>query len=128
MKFGYTIAYVQDVVKTLKFYEKAFGFKRKFLHESKMYGELATGETTLGFANEGMRKLNGVKTADNRANKPAAGIELAFVTDNVDKAYRKAVKAGAKAVKKPALKPWGQTVGYVRDLNGCLVEICTPTG
>jgi hypothetical protein len=23
-------------------------------------------------------------------------------------------------------KPWGQKLGYVRDLNGCLVEICSP--
>ena len=27
-----------------------------------------------------------------------------------------------------ALKLWGQTVGYVRDINGLLIEICTPVG
>jgi lactoylglutathione lyase len=25
----------------------------------------------------------------------------------------------------PKKKPWGQTVAYVRDLDGFLVEICT---
>ena len=35
MKLGYTLIYVDDVVATMKFYEKAFGLKRGFLHESK---------------------------------------------------------------------------------------------
>ncbi|WP_234824496.1 VOC family protein [Ensifer adhaerens] len=42
-------------------------------------------------------------------------------------AYEKAVSAGASPVKPPEEKPWGQVVGYVRDLNGCLVELCSAT-
>ncbi len=38
------------------------------------------------------------------------------------------VAAGAVAVAPPAHKPWGQTVSYVRDLNGVLVEIATEVG
>ena len=34
--------------------------------------------------------------------------------------------AGAVVVKEPQKKPWGQLVGYVRDNNGFLVEICAP--
>lgn len=34
-------------------------------------------------------------------------------------------EAGAIVVKEPTQKPWGQTVGYVRDLNGFLVGVCT---
>jgi len=49
-----------------------------------------------------------------------------LVTDDPAAAYKKAVAAGAVAVKPPVLKPWGQTVAYVRDLNGCLIEICSP--
>jgi len=41
MKFGYTIIYVESVEETLVFYQRAFGFALKFLHESKAYGELA---------------------------------------------------------------------------------------
>ena len=44
------------------------------------------------------------------------------------KAYDTAVAAGAKSVSKPEKKPWGQTVAYVRDNNGFLVELCTPMG
>jgi lactoylglutathione lyase len=125
LKFGYTIIYVPDVLKTLAFYEKAFGLKRKFVYETN-YAELETGGTTLGFASEKMRKLNGVETGDNRPNRKPAGIEIAFVTAKVEAAYKKAVSHGAKALKKPVKKPWGQIVGYVRDCNGCLIEICSP--
>ncbi len=50
MKFGYTIIYVPDVAASLSFFEQAFGFVRRFLHESQTYGELETGQTTLSFA------------------------------------------------------------------------------
>ncbi len=29
-------------------------------------------------------------------------------------------------VVEPNTKPWGQVVAYVRDLDGFLIEICTP--
>jgi len=29
-------------------------------------------------------------------------------------------------VSEPETKPWGQTVAYVRDRNGFLVELCSP--
>ena len=47
MKLGYTIIYVPNVEASLAFFERAFGLKQKFLHESGTYGELDTGETTL---------------------------------------------------------------------------------
>ena len=50
MNYAYTILYVADVPASLRFFEAAFGFERRFLHESGSYGELQTGETTLSFA------------------------------------------------------------------------------
>ena len=50
MKFGYTILYVEDVPKTIAFYEQAFGFVRRFVHEAGDFGELDTGATSLAFA------------------------------------------------------------------------------
>jgi uncharacterized glyoxalase superfamily protein PhnB len=40
--------------------------------------------------------------------------------------YAQALKAGATSLSEPSAKPWGQTVAYVRDNNGFLVELCTP--
>ena len=124
MKFGYTVIYVDDVAATIAFYEQAFGQTRGMVAGDE-FGELATGETRLAFAAKKM--LHG----DGHFASPGGkvlGVEIAFTTDNVQKAYDRAVEAGAKSVSKPEKKPWGQTVAYVRDNNGFLVEICTPTG
>jgi uncharacterized glyoxalase superfamily protein PhnB len=126
MKLGYTIIYVADVPATLAFYEKAFGLKRRFVHESNLYAELDTGSTALAFAGEAMAAMNGLTLRPNRAGDAPAAFEIALVTGDPDGAYATAVAAGASPVTPPALKPWGQTVGYVRNPNGCLVEICSP--
>ena len=126
MRLGYIIIYVPDVPASLDFYERAFGLKRRFLHESNTYGEMETGATALAFAAEPLIALNGVTARSNRRSDPPAGAEVGLVTDDVASAYRKAVSAGAVAYKEPAEKPWGQTVAYVRDDNGFLVEICSP--
>ena len=125
MQFGYTLLYVGDVTKTVDFYESAFGLKRKLIHESD-YGEMESGATKLGFVVHELAKSNGVTYAEPRPEAPAPAMEIAFVTDDVAKAYQKAVQAGAAAVAPPKEKPWGQTVAYVRDLNGFLVELCSP--
>jgi uncharacterized glyoxalase superfamily protein PhnB len=56
------------------------------------------------------------------------GIELAFTTDNVETVVAKALEAGALMVEPPRTKPWGQIVAYIRDIDGFLIEICTPIG
>ena len=128
MKFGYTIIYVADVEKTINFYENAFKLKQSFLHESKQYGELDTGGTKLAFASEALSESNGVEFVKNTSNKVAAGFEIALVCDDVHEAYNIACKGGAIPAVEPFEKPWGQTVAYVRDINGVLVELCSPMG
>jgi lactoylglutathione lyase len=128
MKLGYTIIYVADVIATIDFYEQAFGIERRFVHDSNMYAEMQTGETLLAFAAEPMAEMNGLAVRPNRNTDVAAGFEIAFVTADPKAAYHRAVNAGAAAIKVPVEKPWGQLVGYVRDINGCLVELCSPIG
>ncbi|NTU80806.1 MAG: VOC family protein [Chloroflexales bacterium] len=129
MRYGYTIVYVADVAATLNFYERAFGLSRRFLHESGQYGELDTGATTLAFSRHDLAGslFPGGYTPIQAGSSPP-GIELGLVTEDVAGAYERAVAAGATPLKEPAQKPWGQTVGYVRDLNGVLVELCSPMG
>lgn len=129
LKFAYTIFYVQDVIKTIEFYEKAFGFKRTFVADTAEFGQLDTGATALSFSSIELitNEIPGGFIASDIKQQPL-GMEVAFATENVDQAYQAALDAGAMEVARPAVKPWGQTVGYVRDLNGFLVEICTPIG
>ncbi|MGN6670648.1 MAG: VOC family protein [Candidatus Nucleicultricaceae bacterium] len=126
MKFGYTIIYVSNVLATVDFYQRAFSLKLKFLHESNQYGEMETGETILAFASEALAHMNDLQIRPNRVHEVPSGFELAFVTNDVDEAFKTAIKEGAKQISPPAKKPWGQIVAYVSDINGILVEICEP--
>lgn len=116
MKFGYTMLYVKDVPRAVAFYEDAFGLSRRFVHEVGMYAEMDTGTTTLAFAANGLAKSNlPCGFEENDSKRPPAGFELAFVTDNVQAAYTRALAAGATPVSAPTSKPWGQIVAFVRD-------------
>ncbi|HAA16321.1 MAG TPA: glyoxalase [Cytophagales bacterium] len=127
MKFAYTILYVSSVPDTLAFYEQAFGFARKFMTPEEDYGELITGETTLAFASLALAESNFKKPFQRLDPKqPPFAAELSFTTETVDADYQRAIDAGAEAFEPLVQKPWGQTVGYVRDNNGFLIEICTP--
>ena len=129
MKLGYTIVYVSDVAASLAFFERAFGLKRRFLHESGGYGELETGSTTLGFAQHDTARGNlGQDYVAADASKQPLGMELGLVTADVDAACKKAATAGATLLTPPTTKPWGQTLAYVRCPDGTLVELCTAIG
>ena len=127
MRFGYTILYVDDVSRAIDFYERAFGLSRRFITDDATYGEMDTGDTTLSFASHTL--AGGFIPGGYRRNDPAeqpAGIEIGFVTEDVSLAWDSALADGATIVAPPQTKPWGQTVAYVRDPDGMLVEICTP--
>lgn len=127
MRYAYTIVYVADVAATVAFYEQAFGLTRRFLSESGQYGEVDTGATVLAFSRHDLAEtlFPGDYTAS-RPDQQPLGVEIGLVVDDVPAAYARAVEAGATQLKPPAEKPWGQVVGYVRDLNGLLIEICSP--
>jgi uncharacterized glyoxalase superfamily protein PhnB len=128
VKLGYTILYVKDVPRAVAFYEDAFGINRKFVHEAGLYAEMDTGATTLSFAAFGLAKSNlpcGFR--ENQLETLPAGFEIALVTDDVASAYARALSAGATVVSPPATKPWGQTVAFVRDKDGIVVELCSPS-
>ena len=127
IKFAYTILYVTDVEKTIAFYEKAFGFSKKFITPDTSYGELLVGETTLSFASISLANSNFKDgfIESKLSNKPF-GIEIGFTTKNVEETINSVLNAGGSILEKPKTKPWGQVVAYVRDIDGFLIEICTP--
>jgi len=126
MQFGYTILYVEDVPRTIAFYEAAFGFQRRFLHESGDFGELDTGATALAFSS--LQLMTHLGKNPQRASSGAPSFEIALTTPDVPAAVQRAVAAGARLVQAPEQMPWGQTVAYVADVNDVLVELCTPVG
>ncbi len=127
VKFGYTILYVSDVTKSVEFYEKSFGFTRKFVTPENDYGELETGQTTISFASTQLGNSN-LKNGfiESRLDLKPFATELGFVTDNVEEIINVAIQNGATILEEPKQKPWGQTVAYIRDIDGFLIEVCTP--
>ena len=127
MQYAYTIIYVENVVETIEFYKRAFGFEKKFVTPENDYGELISGETTIAFASFELGISNFKKGFEkiDKSKKPF-GVEMAFTTENIETDFKKAIDAGATESEPLVEKPWGQKVGYVLDNNGFLIEICTP--
>jgi uncharacterized glyoxalase superfamily protein PhnB len=126
---GYVILYVNDVAASLCFYEKAFGLTRRFFNETngKAYGELETGSARLAFASIALAEEHlKQKVTAAAPNKPPLGVEIALTTPDVKALFVRAVSAGATAISEPETKPWGQTVAWLRDNSGHLIEICSP--
>jgi lactoylglutathione lyase len=126
MIFRYTIFYVESVAATMQFYEQAFGLTKAFLHEAGDYGEMSTGQTKLAFSSRELMRSLGKNPSI--ADPKSPSFEIAFETDDVEASLNRAVKAGAILVMGPTRQPWGQTISYVSDINGYLVEICTAMG
>jgi uncharacterized glyoxalase superfamily protein PhnB len=109
------------------FFEEAFGFSRRFLTPEGDYGELDTGNTTLSFASKALALSNhpaGFRFTDDGALP--LGVEIALATDNVMAAHQAALAAGASELAAPQVKPWGQTVSFLRCPDGMLLELCSP--
>lgn len=127
IQYAYTILYVENVEESMEFYQQVFGFEQKLITPEKDYGELLSGTTTLAFANLELGKSNFRQGfTQSSLNERPFGIELAFATEHVEEVMETALKHGATLLEETVTKPWGQKVGYLRDVNGFIVEVCTP--
>ena len=127
MRYAYTIYYVADVTTTIMFYERAFGFSRKFITPEGDYGELDTGATALAFASVKLGKSNFKKGFSPLTPKGSpAGVEIAFVSDDIATEFQRAVDAGATIWTRShqALGPAGRISkrsqwNFDRDMYAC---------
>ena len=127
MKLGYTILYVEDVPATLAAWRDAFALTVAYTHEDGIYGELETGETTLAFAEvEFGRSHFDDPAARAMFDGPPRRFEIGLVTEDVHAAHNRALATGMRDVRAPFEQPWGQTVCWVSDANGILVELSSP--
>ncbi len=116
--------YVESVKDTLQFYEDAFGLNKTMLHECGDYGELDTGGTTLAFSS--LKLMGDLGKSPSKAKPNSPSLQIAFETDDVPEALSSALTAGGRLVQEAEKMSWGQTIAYVTDINGFLVELCTP--
>jgi len=120
VRYASTILYVSDVSAAVAFYENAFGLEPGFAAPGGSYATLGGEGGVLAFATYEMAPDT------DGTDAPPAGFEVWIEAEDVPGAYATALAAGAEAVQEPMEKPWGQTVAYVRDPNGVLIELGEP--
>jgi lactoylglutathione lyase len=124
MKFRYLTVFVDDVARTLAFYEAALGLRASFIHDTGHYAELDTGGTKLAFSAHALaRAVVGGEYRAAAPTEPPLGFEIGLQVDDARAAYDRAVAVGAAPHREPAQMPWGQTIAYVRDPDGTLVVL-----
>jgi uncharacterized glyoxalase superfamily protein PhnB len=127
LRFGATVIYVDgDVPGVLDFYHRALGLKTRFYDPTYEFGELETDGPAIAFASHGTGELLMPGSYQRPERGQPSGVELAFFTTEVAAAFKRSVDAGAVAISEPKVMPWGQTVAYVRSIEGTLIGFCTP--
>ena len=128
VSFGFTICYVDDVEAVLARFEAAFNMQRRLLTEDGRYGELDTGATVLAFAEREFGRAHFVNPMVRKSFDGAPNcLEFVLLTDEVQKVYDSAIAAGMSSITPPLDRPWGQTLAWVRDPAGVLIELSTPS-
>ncbi|XP_068667679.1 uncharacterized protein [Aristolochia californica] len=122
---AYIVVYVKDVAKSVAFYSQAFGCRVRRLDDSRRWGELESGQTTIAFTPAHQHETDDitgiVQLPETKKQRPP--VEVCFEYEDVDAAYQRAIKKGATAVSAPEAKEWRQKVGYVRDIDGIVVRM-----
>ena len=128
VSLGYVIFYVSDVEASMSFYTAAFGLDVRLITPEKDYCELATGDTTLAFVSHQLADSN-LKGAGGFAplstTEAPVGASITLITEDVPAVLKSVTAAGGQIYVKPIDKPWGQTVAYVIDPEGILLEVAT---
>jgi len=114
------IVFVEDVARSLAFYERVVGEELDHLDEDGSYGELKSG---VGFAaHHHVERHLDLSFHRNEPEGLPSGFELDFAVGDVDAVFARALEAGATAVWEPREKPWGRSA-LLRDLDGVFFHI-----
>lgn len=88
-----------------------------------LYGKFDLSQQALAFVSLELAKQNLPQSFRALSSTELPGCEISFLTKDVNRSLEAALKAGAELITAPEPKPWGQTIAYVRDFNGILIEI-----
>lgn len=109
---------VRDVREAMDFYDKAFGFKRKFMLPvpggKVVHGEMVHGDCTIMVGPEALER--GIKSPVTSGAIPP--VSLFIYVDDVDKLHKQAMAAGAKEVLGPNEQFFGARTCLLLDPDG----------
>ncbi|MCD7061148.1 VOC family protein [Pelagibacterium xiamenense] len=117
----------KDIEETAAFYETLCGLKR--IYTSDWYIVLSPdGGLGDGALNYELGIIDEVHRVVPTASRGMfAGGYLTLVVDDVEQAFLEARRMGADVVQEPTPLDYGQTQMILRDPNGVVVDISTPT-
>lgn len=121
------VIHVANVITTLEWYQRVFGLKSSYLAPDGSYSEMENGGSILSFSSNRReeKRYNGFH--HNTLLDDPCGFHLTFMTTQIGAVYDLALQNGALAIAAPQLQPWGQQEARIRDLNGVLVTIVSPS-
>lgn len=120
MKLAATRIVTDDVDALVAFYERLTGSPAARLHP--LFAEIGSDTGTLAIASSQTAPLlaGAVTAADNRS------VTLDFLVPDVDATYEQ-VRSWALIVQGPTDLPWGNRSVLLRDPDGNLINLFTPT-
>jgi lactoylglutathione lyase len=120
-----TVMYVEDVARSVAFYEAALGFRCRYTDDRGVYADLDTGGSTLALNAQRSAAHESCTRTDSHLGGPPPSVEIAIEVDDVAGAVARAVASGAVVVRDPEMKYWGQTIAFVRDPDGHMIQLCS---
>ena len=115
---------VKDMGTMIRFYRDVLGFEIREAEDAKNVYLVKDGTLFLLYGRADFERMT------HRRYKYLTGInghfEIALYVDTfdqVDEAFRKAVRQGATPILEPTTEPWGQRTCYIADPEGNLIEI-----
>lgn len=114
------IFYVSDQERSKKFYTKILN-QIPILDEPNMTEFEIASNVKLGLLNaDSAEELLGENISIKRSDSFAKS-ELYLIVESALESYERALLAGAKELSEPALRNWGDFVGYIADYDGNIV-------
>lgn len=122
MEFAATRLFTDDVDALVTFYERVTGVRATRPHP--LFAELRTASGTLAIASTKTVRLLGEGVAEAGSNRTVA---FDFLVEDVDDAYQALSGTIDTFINEPTDMPWGNRSLLLRDPDGNLVNLFTPT-
>jgi lactoylglutathione lyase len=122
-RLAYSILFVSDLERSIRFYRDVIGLPFKFSNES--YAEFTTeGAKFALYSRSHLPDLIGREVPPEQVPWPQG--EVAFFVDDPDAEHERLRDAGVKVLAPSTDRPWGERTLHVSDPDGNVVELTRP--
>jgi catechol 2,3-dioxygenase-like lactoylglutathione lyase family enzyme len=126
-RLSLTVLAVEDVSRSARFYETAFGWRRQ-VDLVPVFVEYEHGSDASGlalYARGRFAEMAGA-TVGSAAPGTCVSAELYVIVDDLDAAIAALAAAGARPLSPRSVRPWGDEAAYFADPDGHVVAVALP--